>query len=840
MKLFKPTSLAISLSLALVSVVHANDDPNVVLDTLTVNVKGKTNISDQRVSHDVLKKRATTLGDALSDELGIHSNQFGGGASAPIIRGQEGKRLKILQNGADVIDMANLSPDHAITVDTPLARRVEIVRGVNTLKYSSGNSAGAVNVIDNKIPTQIPNQLTTETSVRFNTGNQEKLLTTQLTGPIGDNFVLHIEGLHKNADNYRTPRYRQEQFSSIDELKAYANVPYDLENLQADYDKWKKGELRYSNSVYDYVYTNSHAKYEAEKARLHEVKNSIKYKSFDKLPDSWADSKSASIGVSWVGDNGYLGGAFSHRHDEYGLPAHNHLYEGCGASYIFDKLYTHPYLAKYPQLSTDKDINYLNPRPDCHNEHKGHFHTGGGAPMIDLTTKRFDMRGEWQNTPWQAISKIRGDAAYVDYQHNEKEGSFATNVFKNKGVAARLEATLAPKPAFGGNLSGVWGVQHTNQKSSAKNPINEWREQPLLTENTTKNSSIFGIEKLDFDKVTLDFGTRVEHQKISMDYDLDFIEKTMKDRSHLKGDELEQATIEAKKATAPHKKTAVSYAGGVHWRFLPNHTLSLNVSHQERLPNAQELYTHGPHLATNSFEAGNRNLTKEKTNNYELSFKYQGDKFNYQLGSYLYDFDNYIYLETVNDHLGTEVVKHPQMLHINRYNQAPAKFYGIEGKIGYQFNDRYYGEIFGDYVKGRLHHLPDVVVGYEPNRWTGEETFNYKSQPDTYTPRLPPMRLGAKVLANFNDKWSGSLEYTHVFAQNKVPDRHHERNFKATQGHRLLNLGIDYHTYKNNLEYSVFLQGNNLLNDTIYAHETYIPYTPQMGRNFSIGASVKY
>lgn len=73
------------------------------------------------------------MGNALAGELGIHSNPFGGGSSSPIIRGQEGVRIKILQNGSDVVDMSTISPDHAIAADSLLAQQVEIVRGTSTL-----------------------------------------------------------------------------------------------------------------------------------------------------------------------------------------------------------------------------------------------------------------------------------------------------------------------------------------------------------------------------------------------------------------------------------------------------------------------------------------------------------------------------------------------------------------------------------------------------------------------------------------------------------------------------------------------------------------------------------
>lgn len=79
--------------------------PETVLDTIVIQgsatkmntslLDSKQKGSDLLIKKDTLKTRATTLGDALDGELGIHSNQFGGGASSPIIRGQEGKRITI-------------------------------------------------------------------------------------------------------------------------------------------------------------------------------------------------------------------------------------------------------------------------------------------------------------------------------------------------------------------------------------------------------------------------------------------------------------------------------------------------------------------------------------------------------------------------------------------------------------------------------------------------------------------------------------------------------------------------------------------------------------------------
>lgn len=847
--MFKVNKLALALcTLGASQVLWAEDLPElpsiqIQVDTeqSNTNLLGtRENVSDQTIDAKTLKQRATTLGDALDGELGIHSNQFGGGASAPIIRGQEGKRITILQNSADVIDMAHLSPDHAVMVDTVLAHKAEVVRGVSTLLYKSGNSAGAVNIIDKKIPNKMPEKpISGETGLRFNTGNNEKLATGSLTFGLGNHFAVHVEGLNKKAGSYDTPNYTYTTFDNENQIDRYVKAPARLAALEREYDAIKRG-TRLPFNEREYFITDEEG-YLRQKAILEEDLAAIKNYSFDYLPESWAESKSASLGLSWIGDKGYVGVAVSERKDKYGLPAHNHLYEGCGVISIFDSLWDRPYLARYPQLINTDDVNYINPRPDCADHAHTNFNHSHGihkkhdsheSPYVDLVTKRYDLRTEW-DTPIQGIEKIRANLGYVDYQHDEKEGSVTTTSFKNKGKVARIEFTHAPTD----NLKALWGVQYTEQDNSALSPQTEWRQRQLLTQNTLKNTALFAMGQYNTGNVELELGTRIERQKVEMDYDRADIVATMQNRSRLNRDpeRLQQAINHALDATKPHEKTAYSYALGVHWNFLPQYTLSFNASHQERLPNSQELYTHGMHLATNSFEIGNRHLTKERSNNYELGLKFQGDRLDYQVSGYLYDFDNYIYLSTINEHLGTAKVSHFRHLRINRYNQSPAKFYGVEGKIGYQFSDRYYASIFGDYVRGKLHDMPPIVVEHTPPRWGNPAINVYAEQEDRYTPRLPPMRLGAKVKADFDDNWSGTMEYVRTFDQDKIS------KFEApTEGNHLVNLGLTYQNYKGDMDYSIFFNANNLLDEKIYAHETHLPYIPQMGRNFSLGVNVKF
>lgn len=135
------------------------------LDEISVTTESKNlsrsiegtyqSVSDSVVKKQKLQRQYATLGNALAGELGVHSNPFGG-ASAPMLRGQEGVRVKILQNGLDVVDMSTISPDHAVAEDTMLAEQVELIHGANTLLYSTASAAGVINVVDKRIPTHVP------------------------------------------------------------------------------------------------------------------------------------------------------------------------------------------------------------------------------------------------------------------------------------------------------------------------------------------------------------------------------------------------------------------------------------------------------------------------------------------------------------------------------------------------------------------------------------------------------------------------------------------------------------------------------------------------------------
>ena len=47
------------------------------------------------------------------------------------------------------------------------------------------------------------------------------------------------------------------------------------------------------------------------------------------MSGSFNRTDTGSVGVSWVGERGYLGAAYTRQTAKYGLPGHNHGFEGC-------------------------------------------------------------------------------------------------------------------------------------------------------------------------------------------------------------------------------------------------------------------------------------------------------------------------------------------------------------------------------------------------------------------------------------------------------------------------------------------------------------------------------
>lgn len=102
---------------------------------------------------ELTKELESTLGATLERQPGVSERSFGPGPSRPVIRGLDGDRVLILEDGQRVGDLSSQSGDHGVTVNPASASRIEVVRGPATLLYGANAIGGLVNVISETIPT---------------------------------------------------------------------------------------------------------------------------------------------------------------------------------------------------------------------------------------------------------------------------------------------------------------------------------------------------------------------------------------------------------------------------------------------------------------------------------------------------------------------------------------------------------------------------------------------------------------------------------------------------------------------------------------------------------------
>jgi iron complex outermembrane receptor protein len=151
---------------------------------------------------------APSLGDTLSSEPGIAGSGFAPGASRPVIRGQADNRIRVLNNGTEVFDVSNLSPDHAPSVSPLLSQSIEVVRGPATILFGSGAIGGVVNVTDSVIPVEQPSTaLSGEFDGRYNSADLERSGAISLTLSPAPHWVFHGQFSSLRTDDRRIPGF---------------------------------------------------------------------------------------------------------------------------------------------------------------------------------------------------------------------------------------------------------------------------------------------------------------------------------------------------------------------------------------------------------------------------------------------------------------------------------------------------------------------------------------------------------------------------------------------------------------------------------------------------------
>ena len=153
---------------------------------------------------DLTKVLSGSLGDTLADQPGVASRSLGPGPSRPVIRGLDGDRVAILEDGQRMGDLSSQSADHGVTVNPAAAHKIEVVRGPATLLYGANAIGGLVNVISEQIPTTKHNGYEGGLVTDFGSGAREGGVAGDVQW--GNNrWAMHAGGTAHGNGDVRTP-----------------------------------------------------------------------------------------------------------------------------------------------------------------------------------------------------------------------------------------------------------------------------------------------------------------------------------------------------------------------------------------------------------------------------------------------------------------------------------------------------------------------------------------------------------------------------------------------------------------------------------------------------------
>lgn len=395
----------------------------------------------------------------------------------------------------------------------------------------------------------------------------------------------------------------------------------------------------------------------------------------------------------------------------------------------------------------------------------GHSHEDGtaeeeGPVRIDLGQTRADLMGEI-NKPFAIFDTTRVRFGWADYKHTELEDGAPGTRFLNKGWEGRLEFV---QKAFG-NLSGAMGVQ------ASKRDFEAIGEESFVPPSTTNQAGIFTLQRLDLAPFALEGGLRLEQQDItadSVDYDRDF--------------------------------TTVSVSFGASRQLGNGWMTGISLSRTERAPNAEELLSDGPHMATSTYELGDKTLSKETGLGVEATLKKTDGPVTGAVNLFFNDYDNYVYERlTGADQDGLPVAQ---------FTATDARFWGfeVEGEAKLFSNDMLTVALDGglDYVRAtdRSNHAP--------------------------LPRMPALSLRSGLAAEFatvsvrvETVWTDKQKRTTEF---ELP----------TDSSTVFNASVDWHPLESQ-DVTLLLEARNLTNEEVRYSTSFLKdVLPQPGRDFRL------
>jgi iron complex outermembrane receptor protein len=648
------------------------------------DVLGGVSVLDKE---QLLHDSRPSIGETLQSQPGVTASSFGPTASRPILRGLQGERVRVLVDGIGSLDLSSSDPDHAVPINPLTAERIEVLRGPSALLFGSSAIGGVVNVIDTRIPREVPAKpIKVEAVLNYGSAANERSGNLTVDVPLGGHFVAHADGAYSKFDDLHvgghllSPELREQAEASTDP------AIQELADLK------------------------------------------------DKLPNTGGRLADVAGGLAYVDGDLNIGLSVTHHTFKYGVPI---------------------------RFSLDPEIEAEEPtlvgrqtRADAR----------ANVPLGDGFFKIFEFRG--------GIGKYHHDEL-------EEDGSVGSS-FRTRAGEMRADVVQNERGGWGGTS----GIQFSRQRIFLAG------DEKYLPDSTNRQLGLFTLQSLELGKVRLEGGARIEFAKLHADEDEVIAER--------------EGPIGAMPISRSF--TPVSASLGANYEFSPGWRAGLSLSHSERAPSIDELFSQGPHGGSQSFLFGNPNLRLEKDNSIELSVHRVTGPIHVQGSIYYSHFTNFIYLAPTGEI--------EDDLPVYDYREGRANYYGFElggdAKFGKALGIDWGGEIVADAVRA-------TIKNFGP------------------APQIPPFRVLA-ALTGSRGQVDGRLEVEKVTAQHRTAP-----NETDTAGYTLVNASLDYHPFAANPELTLSLQSNNLFDVVARRHSSFLKdYAPLAGRDIRLSARVSF
>ncbi len=394
---------------------------------------------------------------------------------------------------------------------------------------------------------------------------------------------------------------------------------------------------------------------------------------------------------------------------------------------------------------------------------------GEEAPgMLDLEQTRFDLSGELLN-PFAGVESLSVRLGVNDYEHTEIEGNGEVGtMFDNDAWEAQVQLKHEPI----GGFSGVFGLQLGDREFSAIG------EEAFVPPAETQSVGAYWVGERNFESFSLEVGAR-----------------------------LENSDTEAVASPLPARDFD-TLSASVGFVIPANESLrwSVLLDYAERAPSIEELYSNGPHLATNTFEIGDVTLDEEASINFSVGFAYETENFDIHASIYRNDFSDFIF-QSATGEIEDEL---PVLV----YRQADADFTGLDLEMGVHLSNLGDGDL-------------DLRLTYDTVKadLAGGENL----------PRIPADRLGAELRWS-NENWRAKLGVARVGSQSDIAP------FELpTDGYDDVNLPLERSFNLGDAELVAFLSGSNLTDDVQRAHTSFVKdFVPAPGRRVEAGLRINF